>query len=504
MKKTAFDTIVIGFVFLVIIIFSILVFYTIHNTQEHLYERTEADIKGTGNMLVQNSVADYVSAETTIEDFASYMKQASETLGLDIWFADNEGNIIIYPSYEKNENIKINRIADNINAYIDNKQQHSDFTLTDNFNGYYKDDMLCSGFVVYNNGSYAGILILCHSLNFMHEVVTGTITSTYMPFLVLVVLALLALMGISNSMLKPMRELIRTSKSYAAGNFNARANINTKNEFGELAKYMEEMAEELSRSNEYRKSFISNISHDFRSPLTSIKGYIEAMLDGTIPPEKHEKYLNIVLTETQRLTKLTQGLLELNNFDSFDLQLDKSNFDLKSIITPTVNTFEGRCQDKGVYLKSIFLTDNTIVYADRTRIQQVIYNLVDNAIKFTPEGRQITVRVTEKGNKIYTSVKDEGVGIPEESIKKVFDRFYKTDPSRGKDKTGTGLGLAITKEIIKAHGENITLTSKVGEGSEFIFSLPMQKEMQVPIKPVHVTTEEDKFFSNGKFKIKKN
>lgn len=504
MKKTAFDKIVVGFVFLVILLFSILVFYTIHNTQERLYERTQTDINGAGNMLAQNPVAEFIADEMSISEFSSYMKNASATLGLDIWFADTEGNIIIYPNSENNPNIKIGKVTDTISTYIDNKQQHSNFTITDNFNGFYQNDMLCSGFPVYNNGSYAGILILCHSLDFMHEVVTGTITSTYMPFLVLVVLALIALMGISNSMLKPMREIIRASKQYAAGNFNARANINAKNEFGELAGYMEEMAEELSRSNEYRKSFISNISHDFRSPLTSIKGYIEAMLDGTIPPEKHEKYLNIVLTETQRLTKLTQGLLELNNFDSFDLQLDKSNFDLKSIITPTVNTFEGRCQDKGVYLKNIFLTDNTIVYADRTRIQQVIYNLVDNAIKFTPEGRQITVQVTEKGDKIYTSVKDEGVGIPEESIKKVFDRFYKTDPSRGKDKTGTGLGLAITKEIIKAHGENITLTSKVGEGSEFIFSLPMQKEMQVPIKPVHVSTEEDKFFSNGKFKIKKN
>ena len=271
-------------------------------------------------------------------------------------------------------------------------------------------------------------------------------------------------------------------------------------------RYMEEMADELSRSNEYRRSFISNISHDFRSPLTSIKGYIEAMIDGTIPPDKHEKYLQIVLSETMRLTKLTQGLLELNNFDSFDLQLDKSNFDIKSIILPTINTFEGRCQDKGIYLHAIFHTDNTIVYADRTRIQQVIYNLVDNAIKFTPEGRQITVQVTEKSDKVYVSVKDEGVGIPPESIKKVFDRFYKTDPSRGKDKTGTGLGLAITKEIIKAHGENITLTSKVGEGSEFIFSLPMQKEMQVPIKAVHVKKEEadTQYISNGKFRIKKN
>ncbi len=152
-----------------------------------------------------------------------------------------------------------------------------------------------------------------------------------------------------------------------------------------------------------------------------------------------------------------------------------------------------------------------MVYADRTKIQQVIYNLVDNAIKFTPEGRQIRVQVTEKDNKIYTSVKDEGVGIPKDAQKKVFERFYKTDPSRGKDKTGTGLGLAITKEIIKAHGEQITLTSEEGEGSEFIFSLPKEKDMQVPIKPVHVEHTEHHsdtdisssgVKSNGKFRIK--
>jgi signal transduction histidine kinase len=350
------------------------------------------------------------------------------------------------------------------------------------------------------------MLVLHTSIQFLDDIAKKTFSSIVMPFLVLMVLSLIVLMLISNGILEPIREIIATSKQYAAGNFSARINVKTNNEFGELARYMEEMADELSRSNEYRKSFISNISHDFRSPLTSIKGYIGAMLDGTIPPENYDKYLNIVLNETNRLTKLTQGLLELNNFDSFDLQLDKSNFDIKSIITPTINTFEGRCQDKGIYLHAIFHTDNTIVYADRIRIQQVIYNLVDNAIKFTPEGRQITVQVTEKNDKVVVSVKDEGVGIPKDSLKKVFDRFYKTDPSRGKDKTGTGLGLAITKEIIKAHGETITVESEVGEGSEFIFSLPMQKEMQVPIKPVHLAKhdEEAEYISNGKFRVKKN
>lgn len=500
MKKTVFDKIVVGFVFLVVIIFTVLVLLTIYNTQKNIMERTTTDLKNKSKLIANTTVADYLYHGLENSEFQKILDNDAETLDCYIWFSDTDGNIIYI-----SDNSAENNPPTHISECIDPGIEHTFFTTTGSFGNFFSSDVLSVGTPVYKDNRYAGLLILHTSLSFRNEIVRNIFSTTYTPFLVLVILALLALMSISNSILKPIREIIATSKSYAAGNFNARVNVSSKNEFGELARYMEEMADELSRSNEYRRTFISNISHDFRSPLTSIKGYIEAMLDGTIPPEKHEKYLTIVLNETKRLTKLTQGLLELNNFDSFDLQLDRSNFDLKSIITPTVNTFEGRCQDKGIYLRCIFLTDNTIVYADRTKIQQVIYNLVDNAIKFTPEGRQITIQVTEKNDKIYTSVKDEGVGIPKDALKKVFDRFYKTDPSRGKDKTGTGLGLAITKEIIKAHGEHITVESEVNEGSEFTFSLPMQKEMQVPIKPVHIKRrEEQNTFSNGKFRIKKD
>lgn len=500
MKKTMFDKIVVGFVFLVVVIFTILVFFTVRNTQRNLVKQTIIGLTNESSLIANTTIKDYLYNDLDIDATMRQLDDSATMLDCYIWLADETGNII----YISN-NYPESTSPDNISDCITSDKKRAAFQETGYFGGYFSTKVISIGTPVYKNNSYAGTLILHTSLDFTQEIVQNAISSTYMPFLILVVLTLLALMGMTNSMLKPIREIIATSKSYAAGNFNARVNVSSKNEFGELARYMEEMADELGRSNEYRKSFISNISHDFRSPLTSIKGYIEAMLDGTIPLEKHEKYLTIVLNETKRLTKLTQGLLELNNFDSFDLQLDRSNFDIKTIITPTINTFEGRCQDKGIYLHCIFHTENTIVYADRTKIQQVIYNLVDNAIKFTPEGRQITVQVTEKNEKLYISVKDEGVGIPEESIKKVFDRFYKTDPSRGKDKTGTGLGLSITKEIIKAHGETITLTSKVGEGSEFIFSLPKQKAMQVPIKPVHISRpEENNTISNGKFRIKKD
>ena len=475
MKKTIFDKIVVGFVLLVIVIFSVLALYTVNMTQSKLLSNTEQNLKTESKLIISTTVTDYMNGLIDKDTFYQKLDEHAADMNAEIWLSTANGEII-YCSNSESPAAKDMMITD----FYDRTDIYSQTVKTGTLNGCFSAKTLSLSTPVYQDKSYAGLLSIHLSLQFIKDIAQKTFASTYMPFLVIVVLSLIALMLITNSTLKPIREIIATSKQYAAGNFNARIDVHTDNEFGELARYMEEMADELSRSNEYRKSFISNISHDFRSPLTSIKGYIEAMIDGTIPPDKHEKYLQIVLNETKRLTKLTQGLLELNNFDSFDLQLDKSNFDIKSIILPTINTFEGRCQ-------------------------QVIYNLVDNAIKFTPEGRQITVQVTEKSDKIFVSVKDEGVGIPPESIKKVFDRFYKTDPSRGKDKTGTGLGLAITKEIIKAHGENITLTSKVGEGSEFIFSLPMQKEMQIPIKAVHVKKEEDtQYISNGKFRIKKN
>lgn len=524
MKKTAFDKIVVGFVILVVLIFSLLMIYSITIAQRSVLSERKTTMKNEISLLVDSSITEYQNGTIDNKTLYSDLQHTATTLDMEIWLTDDKSNIVFKSKASESEksgssdssgSSSTGSKTDSLKNYVDSDDLKSAFCYENTLNGYFPSETLIMGQPLYSWNNYVGTIILASPMTFKQDIQTRMLSTTFVPFLSLMLIAMIALMLMSNSLLKPIREIIKTSKSYAQGNFNARVNVTANNEFGELARYMEEMADELSRSNEYRKSFISNISHDFRSPLTSIKGYIEAMLDGTIPLERHEKYLGIVLNEAQRLTKLTQGLLELNNFDSFDLQLDKSNFDIRDIITPTINTFEKRCKDKGIFLDSVFLTDNTVVYADRTKIQQVIYNLVDNAIKFTPEGRQIRVQVTEKDNKIFTSVKDEGVGIPKDAQKKVFERFYKTDPSRGKDKTGTGLGLAITKEIIKAHGEQITLTSEEGEGSEFVFSLPMKKDMQVPIKPVHVEqtehhsehhsdegTDTHTIKSSGKFKIK--
>ncbi len=196
------------------------------------------------------------------------------------------------------------------------------------------------------------------------------------------------------------------------------------------------------------------------------------MTDGTIPPELHEKYLKIILFETERLTDLTQDLLTLNEFDTKHLLLNRERFDIHEMIKNVAASFEGRCTEKKISIELVLATKHLETMADKRKIQQVLYNLLDNAIKFSEPESSITIETTERGDKIYTSVKDEGIGIPRTSLNKIWERFFKTDLSRGKDKKGTGLGLAIVKEAIQLHGENINVISTEGVGTEFIFSLP--------------------------------
>lgn len=274
----------------------------------------------------------------------------------------------------------------------------------------------------------------------------------------------------------PIRRMRKGAGEYALGNYGTPIHLNREDELGFLSDTMDFMAQALKDQDEDQRKLISNISHDFRSPLTSIKGYIEAMLDGTIPFEMQEKYLNIVLRETERLSKLTSGLLALNSIDPRQNRLSRSRFDINTVIKNTAATFEGTCTSKRISIELLFTDWESYVYADMGKIQQVLYNLIDNAIKFSQPDSVITIETTIKYEKIFVSVRDTGVGIPKDSLNKIWERFYKSDASRGKDKSGTGLGLSIVKEILQLHNENINVISTEGVGTEFIFSLSRASE----------------------------
>lgn len=295
-------------------------------------------------------------------------------------------------------------------------------------------------------------------------------------FLFYCIFLALVFLGIYIITVNPLKKNIHALQAYSSRNYEYKPNIHTGDEYEELAETTAFLAGELKNLEDYQKKFVANISHDLRSPLTSIKGYAEAMADGTIPVEMQEKYLKIIIYETTRLTKLSQNLLALNSYENQGNMLNISTFDINAAIRQISLSFEGTGRRKGIQIHLLFEQSSLFVSADMEKIQQVLYNLLDNAIKFSYENKNIRVMTKTKGTKAIISIKDNGIGIPKESLNKVFDRFYKIDSSRGRDKKGTGLGLAIVKEILSAHKEHITVVSTEKAGTEFTFSLPLAQK----------------------------
>jgi signal transduction histidine kinase len=211
---------------------------------------------------------------------------------------------------------------------------------------------------------------------------------------------------------RPLRKITEAATQYASGNLEYEIPVNTHDEIGYLSASLNYMSRQLKDMEDYQKKFIGNISHDFRSPLTSIKGYLEAMADGTIPVEMQERYFKILLFETERLTDLTSDLLTLNEFDTKNLLLDYTNFDIHEVIKNTATSFEGTCKQKRISIELLFASKILLVHADKRKITQVLYNLLDNAIKFSSYDSEITIETTERSGKILISVKGHGMGIP--------------------------------------------------------------------------------------------
>ena len=297
------------------------------------------------------------------------------------------------------------------------------------------------------------------------------LVTTYLLFIILFIVFLSVFGLLYLTVLRPLKKITDGTQKYAEGELDYNIPVTSEDEMGRLASSLNFMSDELNKTGEYERNFIANVSHDFRSPLTSIKGYAEAMLDGTIPPEMQEKYLKIVLAETERLTKLTNGILTLNSMDRKRSMLSITDFDINAVIRDTAETFEGICRPRQISIRLYLTEEKLFVSADLEKIQQVLYNLIDNAIKFSKDNSSIEIESDIRHEKVYVSVRDHGVGIPRDSLNKIWERFYKTDASRGRERKGNGLGLSIVKEILNQHEQTITAISTEGVGTEFIFSL---------------------------------
>lgn len=423
--------------------------------------------------LISNEYAEYFyNDRLSTDDVIKQLKSFDYFTAESIWIVNTDGAILF--------NSQAHSVSDThpIIENFDAADFGSNYSLRGTFYGSFNEEMLSVIAPMTHNYTIKGYVII-HTPMFNLNNYRNDIMLTYIITVgVIFVLSLCILVVFTKVVYKPIKKITKATEEYAEGNLKYELSVDSNDEIGYLAASLNFMAGELSNFEDNQKKFIANVSHDFRSPLTSIKGYLEAMNDGTIPPEMYGKYINIVVNETERLTKLTNSILTLNNLNIKGLNLDISDFDINTIIKNTAETFEGTCTKKRIHFELVLTGESLFVHADMGKIQQVLYNLIDNAIKFSHQDSSIKIETTEKNETVFVSVKDSGIGIPKDNLKQIFDRFYKTDISRGKDKKGTGLGLAITKEIINAHHENINVISTVGVGTEFIFTLTKSKNIE--------------------------
>ncbi|MCD8098821.1 MAG: HAMP domain-containing histidine kinase [Lachnospiraceae bacterium] len=403
------------------------------------------------------------SVRTQIEGLSVY-------LGAQIWLINTDGEIILDSSGTYTTDMR--QVISEFSSVLPS----GTYYMTGDFFDMFTEETLSVLIPVSHNYHVRGYIAIHLPMSELVSEKESYLQAYYITLILLMALISLFVAVLWFTALRPLRKLQKASAEYASGNFETPVAMDRGDEIGYISCVMDFMAQALRDMDEDQRKMISNVSHDFRSPLTSIKGYIEAMLDGTIPPELQEKYLNIVLRETDRLTNLTSSLLTLNSMDSSLGRLEKTDFDINTLIRDTAATFEGTCTAKRISIDLLFSDWHTSVYADMGKIQQAMYNLIDNAIKFSNPDSTITIETTTRYEKAFVSVRDTGIGIPRDSLKKIWERFYKTDLSRGKDKKGTGLGLSIVREIIQMHEENINVVSTEGVGTEFIFSLSKSAE----------------------------
>ncbi len=472
MKRTLYPKLIAGFLIYGAIGVLIIATFTYHMTARYVERREASKLYREATMISTTYAQNYYNDAMTLEEIKLQLDTISAYLTSEIWIVNPKGVVLLNTS----------------KPLLSDVVTIPDFDVTDFGNRYYQSGDFYGQFTSDHLSVFSPVTVnyKVRAYIMIHEPTNSLVNTAnqltaifYQTLILLFAAAFIVLILFTYVVYIPIRKITKAAKEYSSGNFNTKIAVNSGDEIGYLAASLNFMANELHTLEEDQRKFVSNISHDFRSPLTSIKGYAEAMLDGTIPPEMQEKYLNIIVFETERLNKLTSSLLELNKFGSRGFILDITDFDINYAVRMTVLSFEGTCKEKHISFNLILTGEKLFVSADMSKIQQVIYNLIDNAIKFSRPDSFITVETTEKNEKIFVSVKDTGIGIPKDSISKIWERFYKTDLSRGKDKKGTGLGLSIVKEIIQAHGENITCISTEGVGTEFIFSLPLAKKRQI-------------------------
>lgn len=423
--------------------------------EKEMYQSNNNDL---GNFVYYNMD----DLRQTLTLFTSYEKD------LVLLVTDIEGKVLI-TDLQVEEGYVREQIPSSI---VEATLQEGSMEKFSDFGGIFEDEHLFHAIPLVNKtASNCGIVFAISTDTALSELSELMIRTVITTMLWVMLAALLTVYFISEKITAPLKKLSKASKEFAKGNFKVRVPVKGTDEIAQLSESFNNMAEDLENHEKTRSSFIANISHDLRTPMTSISGFVEGMLNGAIPSEKYDHYLNIVATEVKRLSRLVSSLLDISRFEAGEKKLTMSNFDICEMARQIVLSFEKKIDEKQLDVDFDCDDFNITVNADKDSIHQILYNLCDNAVKFSKEKGKYLISIKQKNKKVFVSVYNEGQGISPEDLPFVFDRFYKSDKSRGLDKSGVGLGLYISKTIIDAHGQEIWVKSAHGEYCEFVFTL---------------------------------
>lgn len=396
-----------------------------------------------------------------------------------IFITDAQGSILL-----TDDNVGRDYINSNVpSEFVSKLSYEGAKNVSGDLDGVFESKHLISAVPFFDSEEgFVGSIFVCSPSQGIDQLIENMIKTIIMSCLWVMLAALLAVYFISEKIIDPLKQMSNAAKKFAAGKFDVRVPVKGRDEVAELAIAFNNMAANLANLEDMRRTFLANVSHDLRTPMTTISGFIDGIIDGAIPPEKHEYYLDVIRTEIRRLSRLVISLLDITRIQAGERKFNKTAFDICEMARLILISFEQKLDAKKLDVEFECTKDNMTVYADRDAIYQIFYNICDNAVKFSREGGKYRISITAKDKKVYVSVFDEGIGIPAEELPFVFERFYKSDKSRGLDKTGVGLGMYISKTIIDAHDEEIWVKSVYGENCEFVFTLPYTPEAEITIK----------------------
>ena len=447
-----------------------------------LSENAVSVAQSTSNTL-QNDFSSGVSL-ISVQLICNTLMQTSDAIDADIFIINHEGDVVFCKD----------TLQSNLSLYTGYCMVHGNYKIspdtlkkslggvtgyTGDLDGMLGDICFIVSAPVRAGEEVLGVVYATQPiLDGLAPYILGIFRMFFWAALLSLALAFIIVYLVSYKMTKPLREMSQAAKQYANGDFSKRIPVSkslfmNNDEIEELVIAFNSMAQALATLEMSRRSFVSNVSHELKTPMTTIGGFIDGILDGTIDSDRQNQYLKIVSDEVKRLSRLVTGMLNMSKLEAGELDINPVGFDISEMLFRTLLGFEQLIDKKHIEIRGLDVIGSNPVTADKDMINQVVFNLLDNAVKFTPDGGYIEVSSKSDSEKVIVKIRNSGKGIPAEEIDKIFERFYKLDKSRSFDVKGAGMGLYLCKTIVELHGGQITARSTEGEFAEFIFTLPL-------------------------------